>query len=273
MQQPDLAKLSSTSLHSEWQIGFGVVRHSREHPVRNSFSYRSFFVEGDASELLGKSSGNWLFGFNRHAVMSMHVKDHGDGQPSLKWLTDLLLAAGLPAPNNIRFRGFPRVFGYAFKPVSFWFCTNEVGENFAVIAEVNNTFGERHCYLLSNPKHQKIRNGQPLTADKAFHVSPFRKIVGHYQFRFMRNGTQSVARIDHYESDDDVLQTSISGTHVALSKPACLRAVCCYPMFTFGVVARIHWQAIRLWIKRVPLNTKPLPPNQFVTPGSNLNEE
>jgi DUF1365 family protein len=273
MRQPETLLSNQTSLPKAWQIGFGVVRHTRKQPVTNSFSYRSFFVDGDANTLLSKPDGNWLFGINRPALMSMRVQDHGDGKFDLKWLSDMLEAEGLPIATNIRFRGFPRVFGYAFKPVSFWFCANDAGENFAIIAEVNNTFGERHCYLLSNSNRERIRNGQLLAATKAFHVSPFRQIVGRYHFRFVHRAARSAARIDHYETDRNVLQTSISGTHVPLSNSACLRAIFCYPLFSFGVIARIHWQAIRLWIKQVPFISKPQPPTQFVTPGSNLNEE
>lgn len=276
MQRPSSTDMTQSSLSQQWQIGFGAVRHSRRSAVSNSFSYRCFFVDGDADSMLGNPRGDWLFGVNRRAAISMRITDHGDGKPNLKWLHEMLEDAGLPKASSIRFRGFPRVLGYAFKPVSFWFCADESGHDFAIIAEVNNTFGERHCYLLSNSGSEhgnRIKNGELFTATKAFHVSPFRKVSGHYQFRFIRRDAHSAARIDHYETDRDVLQTSISGIHVPLNHAACFRALFFYPLFTVGVIARIHWQAFRLWVKRVPVTAKPLPPNQFVTSGSDLKEK
>ena len=134
----------------------------------------------------------------------------------------------------------------------------------AIVVEVNNTFGERHCYLLDQPTY-----GHELTADKVFHVSPFCTLEGGYRFRFMRSQrdgkAQTVARIDYDDSEGPLLETSVSGTLEPVSPASLRKALWRYPAMTFGVVARIHWQAFKLWRKRVPFITKPKPPEIFVT--------
>ena len=134
----------------------------------------------------------------------------------------------------------------------------------AIVAEVNNTFGERHCYLLDAPRY-----GQELRADKVFHVSPFCHIEGGYRFRFMRawrdGQEKTVARIDHDDATGPLLQTSVAGTLTPVTPVSLRKAFWGYPAMTFGVLARIHWQAFKLWRKHVPFISKPKPPALFVT--------
>ena len=118
-----------------------------------------------------------------------------------------------------------------------------------------------------------IRPGQLLTARKVFHVSPFCAVEGGYRFRFIEGdegigkptNQRTVARIDYHDAAGDLLHTSVSGTATALTTGALLGAFFSHPMMTFGVVARIHWQALKLFIKRVPFHRKPIPPAEFVT--------
>jgi DUF1365 family protein len=253
----------------KWQIGFGQVMHRRLRPTINHFVYRCFFIQGEidrGSEPLTRS-GNWLFGINRHALISFREDDHGDGRPARQWLNDILADAGLPSPAGVSFRGFARVLGYTFKPVSFWFCRNEQGERYAIVAEVNNTFGERHCYLLSN-SGRALKNGQLLQAKKIFHVSPFCEVNGTYQFRFSDQANRNVVRIDHATDEGGLLETSMSGELVNAVPRQIVRAMTAYPFFTLGVMARIHWQALRLWLMKVPFFRKPNPPSRFVSNGS-----
>jgi DUF1365 family protein len=134
----------------------------------------------------------------------------------------------------------------------------------AIVVEVNNTFGERHCYLLDAPLY-----GQELRANKVFHVSPFCSIEGRYRFRFMRSRRdgieKTVARIDHDDELGPLLQTSVSGTLQPISPASLRKALWGYPAMTLGVIARIHWQAFKLWRKHVPFVSKPKPPDLFVT--------
>ena len=154
--------------------------------------------------------------------------------------------------------------GYTFKPVSFWYCHAADETLRAIVVEVNNTFGERHCYLLDRPQY-----GCELTADKVFHVSPFCTLEGNYRFRFMRSSRggveKTVARIDYDDSVGPLIETSVSGSLETVTKASLRKALWRYPAMTFGVVARIHWQAFKLWRKHVPFIRKPTPPELFVT--------
>lgn len=249
------------------QFCFGEVRHTRVRPIRNAFRYRAFFWRVAMHEVSGKRSGNLLVGINRPALFSLFERDHGDGGASVSWLESILKQSCLPLPTRLWLHAFPRVFGYAFKPVSFWFCHNQNDELYAIVAEVHNTFGERHCYLLSKPDGARLKAGETLTASKAFHVSPFCEVKGHYRFRFMDVGDRSCARIDYDDSHGPMLLTSLSGRLQPNSTGAVLSALLSYPLFTLAVIARIHWQALRLWTNKLPMHRKPPAPQKFVTRG------
>jgi DUF1365 family protein len=162
------------------------------------------------------------------------------------------------------------VLGYAFKPVSFWYCHRADNSLAAIVVEVNNTFGERHCYLLDGPG---LAFGVELRAAKVFHVSPFCAVAGHYRLRFMRTdrgGTgmhppRTVVRIDHHDKQGLLLTTSISGSLQPLTASRARAAFWRMPWMTWGVIVRIHWQALQLWAKRVRWFSKPPPPDATVS--------
>ena len=245
-------------------LGFGQVRHARLKPARNAFAYPTYFLMLPLRAIARHGSG--ALAYNRRALISFFDRDHGDGGGNaLAWIEALLLREGVEdATGEIWLHTYPRVLGYAFKPVSFWFCHTAGGELRAIVVEVNNTFGERHCYLLDQPRY-----GEELTADKVFHVSPFCSLEGSYRFRFMRSSAggveKTVARIDYDDASGPLLQTSVSGTLQPVTRASLRKALWGYPAMTFGVIARIHWQAFRLWRKRVPFVRKPEPPETFVT--------
>lgn len=249
-------------------IGFGQVRHRRLRPVGNAFSYPTFFLMLPMRHL--RAHGSDTLAVNRPGLLSFHDRDHGDGRApqaggALAWLDDLLRDAGIAdATGEAWLQTYPRVFGHTFKPVSFWYCHTTQGDLRAIVAEVNNTFGERHCYLLDQPAY-----GQELCADKVFHVSPFCGTHGRYRFRFLRAardaGDQLIARVDHDDEAGPLIETSLTGTLQPVDRASLHRALLRYPALTLGVVARIHWQALRLWLRRVPFFSKPEPPLQETT--------
>jgi DUF1365 family protein len=248
-------------------IGFGQVRHARLRPARNAFAYPTYFLMLPLRSLHRDGSG--ALAHNRRAALSFFDRDHGDGRDNaVQWLDELLRSHGIhDATGEAWLHCYPRVLGYTFKPVSFWYChrADSAGGGLrAIVVEVNNTFGERHCYLLDNP-----RLGAELTAAKVFHVSPFCQVEGSYRFRFMRTQAQdaarTVVRIDYDDAQGPLLQTSVSGTLQPLTAAAIRQALWRHPAMTLAVIARIHWQAARLWLKRVGFFRKPAPPQTFVT--------
>jgi DUF1365 family protein len=248
-------------------IGFGQVRHTRVRPARHAFAYATYFLMLPMREMTREGAG--ALPVNRRGLISFYDVDHGDGRGAdqggaLAWLDELLQREGITdAAGEVWLHCFPRVLGHTFKPVSFWYCHREDGSLRAIVVEVNNTFGERHCYLLNQPAY-----GRELQAPKVFHVSPFCAVQGQYRFRFMRTEGEhprTVARIEHDDASGPLIQTSVSGDLLPLTRGHLIRAFWRYPMLTWGVVFRIHLHALALWLKRVRFFHKPPPPANFVT--------
>ena len=253
------------------QLFFGLVMHRRLRPAANQFIYPIYFCLLPLSGI--DKIGSALFSVNRFNLFSFHFADHGarDGSHPLAWIRDLLAKNAIAADGEIFLQCFPRVAGFVFNPVSFWYCHNRSDELIAVLAEVRNTFGERHNYLLFNPDGSPISDGHVIERSKVFHVSPFMAVSGYYRFRFFAKApagdspARRMASIDHGDAGGILLHTAISGEAVALTSRSLLKAFFSYPLLTLGVVFRIHWQALRLWLKRVPVFTKPRPPLEETT--------
>lgn len=243
-------------------LATGEVRHARLRPAGHQFAYPTFFVL--LPMRAWRTSAFSGLPRNRRGWLSFHDRDHGaGGEDALVWIDDLLRTEGInDASGEVWLQTYPRVLGYAFKPVSFWYCHRADDSLAAVVAEVNNTFGERHCYLLSGPD---LAWGRTLQAHKVFHVSPFCDVQGHYEFRFMRTADRMVARVDHADAQGPLLRTSVSGRLEPLNPRTARAAILRRPLLTLGVMARIHWQAFRLWVKRVPFFRKPEPPQAFIS--------
>ena len=243
-------------------IGTGQVRHQRLRPAAHVFAYPTYFLFLPMRAL--RATPNPALRRNRFGLLSFHDRDHGaGGADALAWLEALLAAEGIEgADGEIWLHTYPRVLGYGFKPVSFWYCERADGTLAATVVEVNNTFGERHCYLLDGPG---LAWGREQVARKVFHVSPFCAVQGRYRFRFMRAGERTVARVDHDDEAGPLLLTSVSGRLAPLDAASARRAFFGMPLMTLAVIARIHVHALRLWAKRVPFFSKPAPPQAFIT--------
>ncbi|PZP36729.1 MAG: DUF1365 domain-containing protein [Roseateles depolymerans] len=244
------------------QLGTGPVWHRRLRPVAHEFRYDGCFLllplrslRQQAYPALRRNQPGWL---------SFHDRDHGDGgEDALAWFEALLASEGISdADGEVWLHTFPRMLGYAFKPVSFWYAHRADGSLAAVLAEVNNTFGERHAYLLAGPG---LAWGAEQRATKVFHVSPFCATQGQYCFRFERSAGHTLVRVDLHDADGALLQTSVGGQLQPLTATSARAAVLRMPLMTLGVVARIHWQALRLWLKRVPFFRKPQAPETLVS--------
>lgn len=255
---------AATCASPQAMIGFGQVRHTRLRPKQHAFVYSTFFLMLPMRTL--QTTGDAALAINRAGAISFHDVDHGDGRPAtqggaLAWLDELLHSAGInDATGEVWLKCYPRVLGYTFKPVSFWYCHAADNTLRAIVAEVNNTFGERHCYLLDRPSY-----GLEQRASKVFHVSPFCAVQGDYRFLFMRTSDHTVARVDHDDAQGPLIETSLSGALKPVTRATLQHALTAYPLMTLMVMLRIHWQALKLWRKHVPFFTKPTPPKDFVT--------
>ncbi len=232
----------------------GEVTHTRERPATHSFTYPLFCVRLPLDAL---DAVNEVLPINRSGLLSFQERDHGarDSQSLQQWIEALLREHGALQRDEsakIDLITFPRMFGYVFNPVSFWVCRRNDARVFAVLAEVNNTFGESHRYLLT-PKHSdEIQSGETLHAQKLLHVSPFNEVKGDYEFRFNFSSERWLARIDYDDGEGHLLHTHISGEATPLTRASLRRAALRFPLQSFAVVARIHWHALLLWAKGVP---------------------
>ncbi len=233
------------------RLFLGHVMHRRLRPAENAFVYPVFYMQLPLADLDAAKTA--IFSIDRANLLSFHRKDHGprDGSALLPWIRGLLRERGLPDDGEVVLQCFPRVFNYVFNPVSFWFCHDREGQLIAVLAEVSNTFGGRHSYLL-HQGGRPLPDGLELRADKEFHVSPFCDVEGGYRFRFHLQRNCPVVRIDYDDVEGELLLTSLSGRPKAWSGRALLTTFLRMPLLTAGVMARIHWQALKLWLKGVP---------------------
>jgi DUF1365 family protein len=243
-------------------LGIGRVWHRRLRPVVHQFAYPVFFVLLPLRTMREGGDGNWLRG--RRRLVSFADRDHGDGgDDALAWCDALLAREGIrDADGEVWLHCFPRVLNYAFKPVSFWYAHRADGSLAAVLVEVNNTFGERHVYLLAG---EQLVAGALQRATKVFHVSPFCEVAGEYRFRFERDADATQFRIDLHDDGGALLQTAVGGRLSALTAASARRAFFSMPLMTLSVIARIHWHALRLALQRVPFFSKPPAPQRFVT--------
>lgn len=237
----------------------GGVMHARHHPRPHRFTYPLAYVRLPLGQLA--NCANMLFGVERWRLFSFFARDHGqrDGSALLPWIRHVLALHDLAdvADGEVVLQTFPRLLGFVFNPVSFWFCHDRAGALRVVLCEVNNTFGERHNYLLAHPDRRPICGGDTLRAPKRFYVSPFFPVQGEYVFRFVSLGTHASVSVDLWAAGEKQLSTRIFGTSTELDVRGLARVAWRFPLQSFRVITRIHTQALRLWLKRVPFIRKP----------------
>lgn len=230
----------------------GWVMHHRWRPRTHRFQYQvcSWLVDLDELTELDRLSP-WL-AVNRWAPFSFHEADHGDGSvhPLRVQVERLLAEAGLAKPARIKLLCYPRIWGYVFNPISIYFCEDEAGQLLATLHEVNNTLGERHLYLIDQPQAGALQRQQ---AGKRMYVSPFTPMQSHYRFRIQLPDSQLRVGILQLDEQGPLLHAQFYGQRVPLSSPQLRRQLMAMPLMTLKVIAAIHWQALRLWWKGVPV--------------------
>lgn len=251
------------------------VMHRRRVAPLYRFVYRIFSVLFDIDRLDELARQRRLFSHNRFNVLSLHDKDHGHGEVGglRRWAEGVCATQGITlAGGRIRLLAQPRMFGWTFNPVSFWYCEHADGSLRAVIAEVRNTFGEKHSYLLSSASRadgasagEVLPYGVELEKEKCFHVSPLFDLVGRYHFTFEAPGEKLRVLLNETREGEPLIDTAMSGQARPFSDAVMLRQVLAMPVQAVKVLAGIHWQALKIWLRGARFHQKPKPPLAEVT--------
>ncbi len=245
----------------------GVVTHQRFAPKRHFLRYRLFQMLFDLDETPSLARRLRLFSHDAFNLVAFHDRDHGDGRagPLRGWVEDTLARAGLPIDGGrILLLCMPRILGHVFNPLSIYFCHRRDGALAAMLYEVNNTFGERHSYLIpvTDPTAGTIRQ----SCAKAFHVSPFMDMAMTYDFQITPPG-ETLATTVHGRDPAGVLliAAAFAGARREITDAILARAVIAHPFLTLKVLAAIHLEAAKLLLKGLRLHPHPHAPTEPVS--------
>lgn len=246
----------------------GEVFHRRRRPREHTLRYRVFSMLLDLDQIDELDSDIRWFSRNRLNLVSFHDRDFGTDHDATSrqatvdlrsWVSRLLSEAGVDAnPSRILLSCYPRVLGYAFNPLSLYYCRDVSGHTYAVVHEVHNTFGERHAYVLPADQCERSQSFDGKTwiqqdASKELFVSPFADMNLHYRFRLNEPDERQIVVIHAEDSEGVLITASYAASRAELTTSALLMCVARMPLMTWKVMAGIHYEALKLWIKRVPL--------------------
>lgn len=235
-------------MSSAAQMVRGRIHHARRGGARNAFTYTADFV---LAPMTAPANDTTLFKRNRPALFTLLDRDHGDGDgDALAWARANAGADVQTRPEGeVWLLTQPRMFGFVFNPVSFWFFTDHLGALRAVLAEVNNVPGERCAYLCARSDRGPIGPSDEVSASKAMYVSPFQRNTGGYVFRFNWREKRVGVQITFRDESGEGMFASIEGTREPMSDRALVRTALRRPLGSFGVLALIVFQAIKLRLK------------------------
>jgi DUF1365 family protein len=241
----------------------GPVSHRRVKPRAHALAYRVFMLLADLDELDELSRLKRLAVGRGWNLLGFDPARHGDGsgRPLKAQVEALLAGAGLAHGGPVQLLAMPKVLGHAFNPLTVYFCHGADGALSAILYEVNNTFGERHSYLIPAPDAGVIRQG----CAKDFYVSPFMDMELAYEFRILRPDAQVLVAVDVRDAEGLVLTTSFAGERRELTDANLLRAWLTHPWMTLGSLAAIHWEALFIWLKGEKVRVRPPKPERAVT--------
>lgn len=241
------------------------VAHSRNAPARNAFRYDVDYVllpearlqEGRATRLLG---------LGPFALVSVAPKDHGfESAGGAAWVRELAAEAGVAGFDRIELLTHPRCWGYAFNPISVWLLRREDGALIAALAEVHNTFGDRHCYWCRREDGEPIGEDDWVEAKKRLHVSPFFDRAGGYSFRFSIGEDRIGVWIRYRDGRGAGLNASLVGELAPLDRRALIGACIRRPLGSLRMTALIYMQALRLRLKGLAYRERPAPSERRVS--------
>lgn len=233
------------------------VMHQRLEPQRHGFRYRVFYLWLDLDQIDEAEAACALFSRNRFNLFSFFDKDHAGGEtPNVKEGVLMHLGkAGIDTNSisTVRMLAFPRILGYVFNPVTFFFCFDAAGQPLCAAAQVTNTFQEQKFFVMPQANAEGHFR---LIAPKHFYVSPFSELDLCFDFNLRTPGEQLNITINDRKEGRPVLLTSLTGTRRPLTNGALIACAFKYPLLTLRVIFLIHWHALRLWMKRVPWFSK-----------------
>jgi uncharacterized protein len=230
----------------------GCVMHARLKPMGHRFSYRVMSLLIDLDRLADADRQSALFCVNRAALYSFHEADHGkrDGSSLRAYAQRCAAERGIDLTGGrVLLLCYPRLLGYTFNPLSVYFCYRADGELALLIYEVRNTFGDIHPYVLPVLSGEISDAGVRQQQDKLFYVSPFIEMAMRYHFRVLPPGERVQLRILATDRESPVLAATFDGSRRILNTKELLRAFVRLPLVTMKIMAAIHWEALRLWLK------------------------
>ena len=234
----------------------GEVIHKRFKPKVHYFRYKVFSLLIDLDELNTLNNLIPYFSYNRFNLISFYDKDHGyrDGSSLKQWVIKNLKDAGINDQEiNIKLLCYPRIFGYVFNPLSVFFVYDKSKSLIAILYEVKNTFGEQHTYVFQINSDQNIIENSCI---KKFFVSPFMDLKSEYFFKILIPGNKLSVVIDQRDSEGKLLFASQDGKRSELTSKNLLFSYLKHPLMTFKIISAIHFEALRLWLKRIKLVKK-----------------
>jgi DUF1365 family protein len=249
----------------------GPVMHARLKPVGHRFNYRVISLLIDLDRLDDADRQSPLFGVNRPALYSFRARDHGerDGSNLRAFAQRRADEHGIDLTGGrVRLLCYPRLLGYAFNPLSMYFCDDAAGQLALMIYEVRNTFGDVYAYALPVRDGEMTEAGVRQQQEKEFYVSPFIDMPMRYHFRVSPPADDVKLRILETDAAGPLLSATFSGKHQPLTTANLLRAFAAFPLVSFKIIAAIHWEALRLWIKGMRLVPRPsaAPKTHFAAP-------
>jgi DUF1365 family protein len=228
------------------------IRHVRQDPLKNAFTYRSYSWYVDLDDL--PKLPWWL-----RPLAGFHAKDHlGDPAASIRENVDRFLAENGEEPDGgtVTVLANARVLGHVFNPISIFWCHGADGALRAVIAEVHNTYGERHCYLLHPDGAGRAR------AEKEFFVSPFNEVDGSYRMSLPEPAGELAVAVVLERAGRKPFTATMTGVRRNATPPSILAAALAVPLAPLRVVLQIRWQGIKLWARGLPIINRPHHPAQ-----------
>ena len=243
----------------------GIVQHRRTRPKQHKLSYTvtSFFLDLDELPVLDREITG--FAYNRFGMFSFYDRDHGPGtgEPLRPWVETQLMKAGIALDGGaIRLLCYPRTLGYVFNPISVYFCYRGDETMAAILYEVTNTFRERHSYLIPvDGEGEIVRHA----CAKELYVSPFIDMDMVYNFQVRPPDHEFALSIQENDQEGALLYASFGGQRRELTSRAAFISFLRFPLLTLKVIGGIHWEALKLWLKGVPLVHHPRPPAEPVT--------